>query len=60
MASSVHPDACEEHCVEGILKLTKDRVWAVRVAAAAALPGVARGDCLHRAFNFNCLTTYLS
>ena len=43
MASSVHPDACEEHCVQGILKLTKDRVWAVRVAAAAALPGVARG-----------------
>ena len=47
MASSVHPDACEEHCVEGILSLTKDRVWAVRVAAAAALPAIARGQSTH-------------
>ena len=43
MAASVTPDACEDLCVKGIVTLSKDRVWAVRVAAAAAVPSIAVG-----------------
>ena len=43
MASSVTPEACETMCVRGIVTLSKDRVWAVRVAAAAAVPAIAAG-----------------
>lgn len=46
MASSVTPEACETLCVEGIVTLSRDRVWAVRVAAAAAVPSVAVGKPL--------------
>lgn len=46
LASSVTPDACESLCVKGIVTLSKDRVWAVRVAAAAAVPSVAIGKSL--------------
>ena len=44
MASSVTPEACEDLCVKGIVQLSKDRVWAVRVAAAAAIPPIAAGE----------------
>lgn len=43
MAASVTPEACETLCVQGIVALSKDRVWAVRVAAAAAVPSIAAG-----------------
>ena len=46
MASSVAPEACETLCVRGIVTLSKDRVWAVRVAAAAAIPAIAAGTAL--------------
>lgn len=49
MASSVSPDACETLCVRGIVTLSKDRVWAVRVAAAAAIPAIAAG--MQRSFH---------
>lgn len=50
MASSVTPDACETLCVRGIVTLSKDRVWAVRVAAAAAIPAIAAGKPPRGAF----------
>lgn len=43
MAASVTSEACESQCVKGIVLLSKDRVWAVRVAAAAAIPSIAMG-----------------
>lgn len=45
LATSVTAVACEAQCVRGIVTLSKDRVWAVRVAAAAAIPAIAAGQC---------------
>ena len=43
LTSLVDRAACESSIVRTIVALSKDRVWAVRVAVAAALPSVAAG-----------------